>query len=156
MEAGSENRSKGRPRVFSEEELKAVGNGSHCSPRQRQTQAYAEYGRRRLMDWTGEDSDYPVCVLAEFGRIKDPVLFREAFSWYLTFGCDLTAKQSAKKLGHMRVGVRVNSNPTALYEQLLRTIDNHRLAYPYTSYAEVDWATALALTVVRKTWSYIP
>ena len=158
MEVATKTGARGRPRAFSLGELRVIDNGDALCHRQVQARCYAERGKQRLLDWAGEEpTGYAICVLEALGRIDDEALFRRAASWYLLHGEDLTAKRAAKRINHMRgVGSRTNRNPVALYERVLAIIDDHRAMYPDTRYDEIQQATVMALTVVRKTWSYIP
>ncbi len=154
VEPSSKNRSRGRPKAFSERELRDAEERATLSTRHRQNRVYAERARRRLADlgWWEELSEglpVPLCVLTELGRIRDEARFRDA-AWSYGFSAQrLTAKQAAETIKQMRTGITPEEGPGTLYVRLMRTVENFRIAYPDASIRYVEGQVELALQTVR-------
>lgn len=155
MAAASENRRRGRPRAFSQQELSDVEGRSSLSERQRQNRAYAERARRRLGELWWWDSlsggrSVPQCVLTELGRIEDDATFTEAAWWYVFFARNLKAKQVSAEIKRMRTGKTPQVGPATLYKRLMKEINDFRISYPDTTLLYVEGQVRLALDTVRR------
>ncbi len=158
MEPSSENsesRRRGRPRAFSQGELRDAEERPTLSTRHRQNRAYAERARRRLADLGGweelsEGLPVPLCVLTELGRIRDEARFRDAAWSYGFYAERLTAKQAAERVKQMRLGMIPEEGPGTLYVPLMKVVRDFRVHYPNASLRYQEGQVELVLKTIRQ------
>jgi len=155
MEPSSENRQRGRPRVFSERELSEAEGRDPLSHRHLRNRAHAQQTQRRLTGlWWWEDlfkrRSIPQRVLTELGRIEDSAKFQEAAWWYAFSARGLAAKTATARIKQMRTGKTPQEGPVTLYNHLMKTIDDFKIRYPDASLQYVEGQIKLALNTVRR------
>jgi hypothetical protein len=161
VEAASEKGPRrGRPKVFDDRLLEAIGSGGPNTRRGQQERAYAyaamkragileepSEGTKSRLGWLVDGERARWGILAQLGRIEDPETFREALAWVLEERPK--AKDAEATIRRMRTGRVPQEQPAQLYRLLLNTVEGFRASHPDAGLRYVEQELELALETVR-------
>ena len=148
MEATSKTKRGGRPRVFSNEQLKdSDGASSSLTRRQRQNRSYARLARERLTEMGLGKSLLSTSVLAELGRIRDGGIFLDAA--LLATTRRRRAKELVAEIRRMRIGEGARPDSRDLARRVLNLLHEYRAEHPDCEVYDLEDGLRLALAGVR-------
>ncbi len=148
MEATSKTKRRGRPRVFSNEQLKdSDGASSSLTRRQRQNRCYARLARERLTEMDLGKERLSTSVLAELGRIRDGGIFLDAV--LLATTQRRRVKEMATEIRRMRIGKGARPDSRDLARRMLNLLHEYRAEHPDCEVYDLEDALHFALAGVR-------